>query len=146
MVLTIVRKIRTLTQFEKPFWVLEAIFLLLASKIILSLFPFKRVTKIMGQLMEESSFENMEGQGKVQTLSDAIKMASKNIPFETACYVEALTAKIMLNRRKLISTLYLGVLKDEEGLTKGHAWLRYGDIIVTGEESHEKYTVIATYC
>jgi hypothetical protein len=50
----------------------------------------------------------------------------------------------MLRRRHATNTLYLGVYKDIESFA-AHAWLRSGDLIVTGGPEHERFTVIACY-
>jgi hypothetical protein len=39
----------------------------------------------------------------------------------------------------------MGVAKKEDGGMKAHAWTRVGDIIVTGEEGRERFTVTATF-
>jgi hypothetical protein len=53
----------------------------------------------------------------------------------------------MLKRRRIGATLYLGVAKD---LTKpqqlaAHAWLRCGDIILTGGANHKDFAVLSTF-
>jgi hypothetical protein len=58
--------------------------------------------------------------------------------------VQALAAKIMLTRRGICSTLYLGAAKAGEGLA-AHAWLRSGSVIVTGGPGRERFTVISTF-
>jgi hypothetical protein len=50
----------------------------------------------------------------------------------------------MLRRRRVAGTLYLGVQKDGDLFT-AHAWLRNGDLIVTGRNGYENYTPIARY-
>jgi hypothetical protein len=53
----------------------------------------------------------------------------------------------MLKRRRIAATLYLGVAKkesDPEGLA-AHAWLRCGDVILTGAAGHLHFTVVAAF-
>jgi hypothetical protein len=53
----------------------------------------------------------------------------------------------MLKRRHIAGTLYLGVAKDKtktEGLA-AHAWLRCSNIILTGQEGHRQFTVVAMF-
>jgi hypothetical protein len=53
----------------------------------------------------------------------------------------------MLKRRRIAATLYLGVAKDENKAEKlaAHAWLRCGDVILTGAHGHRQFTVVAMF-
>ena len=71
---------------------------------------------------------------------------SNNVPWESACYTQALTAKILLDWYQIESTTYLGVWKDEAANTiKGHAWVKVGNLIITGRKGHKKYKVLTWY-
>jgi len=131
--------------FERPLLIIEAYFFMICSKIALSLLSFKWVAGFMGDLMEESSEEDNYKKEELKVISDAIQIADRNIPMKTECYVQALTARLMINRRNQESTIYIGVMKNQDGETKGHAWLRSGQFIVTGKNRHEDYQIIATY-
>lgn len=51
--------------------------------------------------------------------------------WESKCLVRALTAQKLLLRKDIHSTMYLGC-KLEEGKMVAHAWLRCGEMYVTG--------------
>lgn len=53
----------------------------------------------------------------------------------------------MLKRRKIPSTLYLGLAKDEKKKDKlrAHAWLRCGSVILAGEREIDRFVVISTF-
>jgi len=51
----------------------------------------------------------------------------------------------MLRRRRLVSTLYLGVAKDENGSLSAHAWLRCGRRILTGDSGAEQFKIISSF-
>ena len=53
------------------------------------------------------------------------------MPWKSECLVRALVARRMLLKRSFASTLYMGV-RMENGELKAHAWLRCGDLYVTG--------------
>ncbi|NQY10591.1 MAG: lasso peptide biosynthesis B2 protein [Flavobacteriales bacterium] len=63
------------------------------------------------------------------------------------CFEQALTAAKMLKKRKLSSTIYFGVQKDAEHKTKlkAHAWVRSGEITLTGASGHKKFNVVAYF-
>ena len=141
----IIRKFKTLIGFEKPMVILEAYFFMIISKLALSFLSFSRIANMMGEVMGESSKECNNEKKELKIISDAIKISDRNIPMKTECYVQALTARLMINRRNQESTIYIGVMKNQDGETKGHAWLRSGQFIVTGKNRHEDYQIIATY-
>jgi hypothetical protein len=51
----------------------------------------------------------------------------------------------MLRRRGVPSTLYLGVMKDDTAGLSAHAWVRSGDVVLTGATGRERFTVISTF-
>mgnify|MGYP003171684860 CR=1 FL=1 len=65
-------------------------------------------------------------------------------PWESKCLVRALAAQRLLCRRGLSSTLYLGCGM-EEGKMVAHAWLRFGEMYVTGGDGGG-YTTVARFC
>jgi hypothetical protein len=86
---------------------------------------------------------------EVRRVRRALRRASKRTPWESACLARAIAGKKMLDRRGIPSTLYLGVLKDnkEKKDMKAHAWLRSGNIYLTGKEGVKlnAYTVVSTF-
>lgn len=52
---------------------------------------------------------------------------------------------MMLRRRQIPSTLYLGVAKKEDGDLNAHAWLRTGDAIILGGGGLERFSVVSTF-
>ena len=65
-------------------------------------------------------------------------------PWESKCLVRALAAQRLLYRQGLSSTLYLGCGM-EEGKMVAHAWLRFGEMYVTGGDGGG-YTTVARFC
>jgi hypothetical protein len=68
----------------------------------------------------------------VERLSWAIAVAAQHVPWRSDCFIKAIAADRWLRRHHLQPDFYLGVAKDEQGIFAAHAWLRYGDITVTG--------------
>ena len=61
------------------------------------------------------------------------------------CSVVSIAGKRMLNRRQIPATLYLGVAKDEKGKLIAHAWLRSGNIWVSGGRNRHQFTVVGFF-
>jgi hypothetical protein len=72
----------------------------------------------------------------------AIGAAAGRVPWRAGCLEQAIAAKAMLRRRGIASTLYLGVTRDPVG---AHAWLRVGDVNVTGGRDVARYAVVASF-
>lgn len=62
----------------------------------------------------------------------AISVAARYVPWRADCLIQAMAATAWLRRRGLAGDFYLGVAKDETGALSAHAWLRSGDVVVTG--------------
>ena len=54
---------------------------------------------------------------------------------------------VMLSRRGINATLYLGVAKNENGpeAMDAHAWLRCGGVILTGAGGVERFSAISSF-
>jgi len=132
----------------------EAFFWLMGARLVLLFLPFKKIAPHLGKHMEETPPDFPAGSPAAKLYDDvvpavslAIRRASGRTPWESACLVQALAAKMMLKCRRFPSTLYLGMAKDENKHTglKAHAWVRCGDTIVSGNEGINQYTVVSTF-
>lgn len=72
----------------------------------------------------------------------AVAAAARRVPWRSECLEQAVAAKVMLRRRGIDSTLYLGVARDP---FEAHAWLRVGTLHVTGGQDVARYAVVASF-
>ena len=93
---------------------------------------------------EEISAEQFE---MVKKVRNAVLSVSKNTLWESKCMVQALSAKWMLEKYNIPSTIYFGIMKDLENPSelKAHAWLKVGEYIATGREGHKSFKVVNFY-
>lgn len=136
-----VRRWRSL-QWQERLIVIEAFWLLGIARATVLFVPFKRVAPHLGQAQGES--ESGEPSSAVHQVAQAITLASRHTPWQSNCFAQALAGHLMLRRRHASNTLYLGVYKKEDKFL-AHAWLRSGDLVVTGRSGHESYTILARY-
>ncbi len=80
---------------------------------------------------------------QIREIVQAIKKTAPNLPWQCRCLVQACAAKIMLQRKKIRGTLYLGVKKEES--IEAHAWLIVNGIFITGKTKGNEYNVISYY-
>jgi hypothetical protein len=127
---------------------LEAFALLGVARLMTLTLPFKFVAVSLGKHMTESGVHISGSDLRyARMIGQAIRSASNYTPWESVCLSQAVAAQWMLKRRRIAATLYLGVVKDvtkPEKLT-AHAWLRCGDVILTGREGYRQFTVVATF-
>jgi hypothetical protein len=111
----------------------EALFTSAWVKLSLAFFPFKRVLKWHGSVNTESTDSPDEHTLVLRRqIKQALQICKTYAPWPTECYTISLTGKLMLKKRDISSTLYIGFKKEEDQKTKGHAWLRANDTYISG--------------
>lgn len=125
----------------------EAILYLAAARITLVLIPFNRLAPHLGvrELQSSETFAAPPERAQAMQTGREVRTMSRFVPWDSMCLAQALAAKWMLERRGIVSTLYLGVAYDEHRKMLAHAWLRSGTVFVTGAPQHEKFTVVASF-
>lgn len=137
-------KLNTLTAlpFKTKLLFIEALVTSGWVKMCLTFFPFNRVMKWLGTVNTESVTGHQEQTLAVRReIKSAIDLCRKYAPWRTECYTMSLTGRIMLNRRNLSNTIYIGFKKDGAGKYMGHAWLRANDLYISGYKESIGFTV-----
>lgn len=89
---------------------------------------------------EEDTDENMR---RAYIVGKRVCRIAEHTPWESKCLVRALTARRILAREGIETTLYLGVGKEEDKVV-AHAWLRCGKCYVTGGDG-TGYAMVAKF-
>ena len=137
------RKIRRVTQLTLSDWryLTIATIELLAARIRLSAIVAEKILRGLQAplsvlpLKPERRLEELD----VERLSWAIAIAAQHVPWRSDCLIKTIAADRWLRRYHLHPDFYLGVTKDKEGIFAAHAWLRHGDVTVTGG-TYEEYS------
>ena len=127
---------------------IETTFWLGISRIAILILPFKFIAFFLGDHMIESEKTNtstFKSQENVRFITISIQTMSKYLPWECKCLAQAISGKKMLGRRKINSTLYLGVGKDTNGQMIAHAWLRVGEYVILGDGRLDRFAVVAIF-
>ncbi|MCM3213476.1 lasso peptide biosynthesis B2 protein [Niallia taxi] len=111
----------------------------------LKLLPFEKIAPSLGEQSTETSINSSIHNQMITDVSYAVITASKHTFWDSSCLVQAIAATRMLNKRKIESTLYMGIARDEDGSMIAHAWVRSGSLYVTGAETMNKFTVVKTF-
>jgi hypothetical protein len=127
---------------------MEAFMLLGVARLAVLALPFKWLAVSLGRHMNESDPQiSASDLHHARMVGQAVRSAANNTPWESVCLPQAVAAQWMLKRRHIAGTLYLGVAKDETKPKKlaAHAYIRCGNIILTGAPGHQQFTVVATF-
>jgi hypothetical protein len=82
--------------------------------------------------------------GTAKRVGWALQVTAAHLPFGSSCLVRALAGKLMLDRRGVPCLVVLGVRAP--GADFGaHAWLRAGELIVSGEAEAPDYSELARF-
>ncbi|MDR3697519.1 lasso peptide biosynthesis B2 protein [Mucilaginibacter sp.] len=140
----ILRKINTYIDLplETKLLFAEALFASAWVKLTLKFFPFARVMSWLGAVNHESATDiDTATLLTRQRIKRALVLCNRYALWPTECYTLSLTGKLLLKRRNINSTLYIGFTKDESGKYKGHAWLRANETYISGWGEAVGFTV-----
>jgi hypothetical protein len=125
---------------------IEALALLCWARLLIRVVPFRWIAPHLGRPMAESPVDVGDAPRQLALrVAWAVQAVAHHVPLGFACLPQAVAAKWMLRRRRLPSTLYLGLQRQKEYATTAHAWLRVGDVILTGRHESSNHTVVATF-
>lgn len=127
---------------------LEALAGLCWDKARIAFVPFRRIAPGLGAPQRETPATISPAKRAVAVeISWAVQAVTRHAPIAFVCLPQAITAQRMLRRRRIATTLYLGVSPDREKphAIAAHAWLRAGDKIVTGEAEAARHRPLAWF-
>lgn len=122
----------------------EAYFISLKVRIGLVLHSFNKYSEKLGEKGKMSNAQPDIDNILLNEIKYAIKRAVKYSLWRNKCMEQAITAKRMLSKRGIDSTIYFGVRKNNEKL-EAHSWLKMGDVFIVGEKQSDAYTVVSFY-
>jgi hypothetical protein len=125
---------------------MEALVSLAVCRFAIVMLPFRHVAAWVGLAPDDGP--EPHGPAWTATLHRtgwAVRSAAARSPWSSTCLVQSLTGFVMLRRRGVAATVYLGVAKDDSGNFVAHSWLRCGDAVITGGSSQGTFSVIAVY-
>lgn len=136
-------------------WLLAETYLLLGlARLAINIVPLRRLAPWFGKQAQETPGEISSAQMRqAERIAWAVRTVSPHTPWQSNCYPQAFAAKLLLRRRQIPSTLYLGAAlhPNSPGQTAAahamtaHAWLRCGPLYVTGGRGHDNYAVLAIF-
>ena len=139
---SIARKLRTALTLgpRRQLLVAEAAASMLAARISLAIFPFRRVSRSFGAFVAPTDprvATQAQGRGEAQArvakeIGWAVRASAPWMPFRSVCLQQAIAAHAMLRRRGIASVMHFGAGKSDEKPIDAHAWLDAAGVKVTG--------------
>lgn len=129
-------------------WLLIQVFVLLGvTRLAIDTLSMRRLARYFGPQQVETPAEvDPAALAAARRIAWAIHRVSPYTPWTSNCFPQALTAKLLLRRQGISSTLYLGaVFKADRSGMEAHAWLRCGPLYVTGGRGHERYGTVGVF-
>jgi hypothetical protein len=124
---------------------LEGLFALAASKLRVTLLPFRYWAWPRGRFQSESLRHPRAAElARITRIRHAVKLAGRVVPWRSKCLDQALATQRMLARRGLDSTLYYGMIRKPNREWAAHAWVRCGDQWAIGHHRDIAYAVVGT--
>jgi hypothetical protein len=121
----------------------EATLRLAAARFALLFLPFSFLSRRLGVPMKETGDDSTD-RVLLRRVAWAVGAVSRRAPWRCKCLEQGIAAKMMLRRRRVANTLYLGVARGDSQLD-AHAWLRCGTVYVTGGGDNERFSVVSTF-
>lgn len=142
----IISLIKRFIKSKNKFLIIKTLFLTAIVRCVILIVPFKNIKKYIGVSGQESDKVSLfDPDKKIIRIKRVVNKLSKHTPWESKCLVKAMVAQHLLVENNFETTLYLGVGKDDQEKMVAHAWLRCGDIYVTGYEEIHKFVEVAKF-
>jgi hypothetical protein len=120
-------------------------------RFLMAFVPFRYYESRLGRrgLADYIQTLNSGQERKILLVRQVLYSMGRYVPWARKCLVKALSAKWILQRYGISSTLYFGTqVRRNSAQNKAllaHAWLMAGDRFVTGEKGHKQFTVVNRY-
>lgn len=131
----------------------EAWFYLAISRCLILFIPFRKLTFLLGKTISAEKAEvavstHSTPDNLLRLIQLSILRAGRRSPWRTMCFEQALTARMMLRKRKHKSVIYFGLIKKNDNSDKdllAHAWLICSGVNVTGGKNNDRYTIVGRF-
>ena len=125
---------------------MRAIALLAATRAALRLLPFERAHELTAGARRPRDPARTDWPRAVRR---AMIRASRSLP-GSSCLAQSLVAERLLREGGEAARLSIGVARAADAATAGvgldaHAWVESGGLLVTGDDPHERYQLLATF-
>ncbi|CAK0778628.1 Transglut_core3 domain-containing protein [Gammaproteobacteria bacterium] len=138
-----------LPRFEKM-WLFPVWGLLGLSRLTILSIQFRRLAPYLGGHMGNCAVVPVlspQQQRRALQIGRVVRLAARYTPWESNCFPQAVTARLLLGLYRIPYALFFGVYKDEENFheLKAHAWVAAGPVRVTGGDGFWQFAVVGVF-
>ena len=122
--------------------------LLIVMRCVITLCSLRRITSGLGEAQSETPTDLLgdDEMRHARRIGWSIRKVSRFTPTTSNCYPQALTARYLLHRRRIPSTVYYGAAFAPTGeQLDTHVWVRVGPLVVTGAPAHRRFAVVSAF-
>jgi hypothetical protein len=124
---------------------LEAFVGLGVARLAVVVLPFRWLSPVLGVWRRETPFAgDAASAATARHIGSMVGRLSGRTAWKSNCLAQAIAAHMMLRRRAIASTLYIGVLDGPE-FPLSHAWVRCGGDVITGRVEERRCRSVASY-
>ena len=120
----------------------SALLYLIVARVGLWVLPMLVLQRRLSKMPVERDRMRGSGQYSSEQIARAIRAVGRYVPGTGNCLVQSLTTQTMLARRGSPARLRIGVIKDENGRLRAHAWVECEGRIIMGGAGASQYTAL----
>lgn len=145
-----VRGFARLARFEQLHFVAAWVLLGLARLAIVAV-SFRRLAPCLGASCGTGAWIpvlDTAAERRAGRIGRAVRLAARHTPWESNCFPQAVTARLLLGMHGIPYALYFGLARDAARpgtQLKAHAWVAAGRVCVTGGRSFGEYAVVGCF-
>jgi hypothetical protein len=124
---------------------LEASLLLLVSRAVLRLMPFRWIARAVSRSPAARKLDDATARALVERVRWAVRASARNGIGSAVCFPQGIAAQVMLARRGVPSTLHYGVANSPTHALEAHVWVRAGPLDVVGCEGADRFTLLVSF-
>lgn len=130
-------------------WFLPVCVLLAVSRVAILTVSFNQLAHHLGAKADSSALLpllNPMEEARAAQISQAVCLAASYTPWNSNCFTQAVTARLMLGFYSIPYALYFGMMRDPISKEfKAHAWVVAGRVHVTGGSCFEQFTIVGCF-
>jgi len=127
--------------------VIYSLYWSLITRFCLLFLPFKFYRHFLGEMhvvAENDNYDNVAIE-KALHIKQLVLIVTSHTPWASKCLVQDIVCKRLLQKEGIKTTLYLGAATTAEKKLDAHAWLKCGNIVLTGRLGHKRFKVVNYY-
>jgi hypothetical protein len=121
---------------------LEAAGYLIIARFKLSFLPTKNLIEQLKNCLCHDELYGIKRQSIIRETINAVESAANNMPGKMVCFPRAIAAQSMLQKRRIITTMYYGIARARETQISAHVWLQDGNNGIIGHTNSADYKVL----